>query len=151
MRVLLVDDEPDIIAFYREVAESEGYTQVDSVGTGEEALARVLWETYDLIVLDICMPGVSGLEIIFILRNMCPHALIAIVSGYIPEDVPSDVIECADVLLSKPIGVDLLGELLAGATEMSLTLARIRLMGDISLVLDGAAGRDQTTTAGPGN
>ena len=100
MRVLLVDDEPDIIAFYREIAESEGFTQVDSVGTGEEAVSRVLRGTYDLIVLDICMPGVSGLEIISILRDTCSHALIAIVSGYIPEDVPSEVIECADVLLS---------------------------------------------------
>ena len=148
MRILLVDDEPDIVAFYREVAASEGFTQVDSVSTAEEAVSRVLRDGYDLILLDISMPGVSGLEIISILRDMCSHALIVVVSGFIPDDVPSEALACIDLLLSKPIGVAVLGQLLAGAAEMCQLLARMRELGDVSQGRDRAIDSTQATAAG---
>ena len=61
---------------------------------------------FDLITLDVRMPGISGLEIIAILRNMNPHAVIAVISGFIPEQVPEEVMSCIDVLLPKPVSVD---------------------------------------------
>ncbi len=134
MRILLVDDEPEILKFYNAVLQSLGYKDVDSVGTGEAAVSKVLHGKYELIVLDISMPGLSGLEIISILRNMCPHGVIAIVSGHIPDHIPKEAIECADLLIAKPIALGLMQQLLALAQEMEGVVKRVQRLSDCSLV-----------------
>ena len=54
-------------------------------------MTQVLRSVYDVITVDIQMPGASGLEIIAMLRNMCPHAIIAVVSGFLPETMSEDI------------------------------------------------------------
>ncbi|MBR2569695.1 MAG: response regulator, partial [Paenibacillus sp.] len=55
--ILLVDDEPAILTLLQTVLHKEGYTQVDSASTGEEAVEACQQKTYDLIVLDVMLPG----------------------------------------------------------------------------------------------
>lgn len=61
--ILLVDDEPAILTLLQTVLHKEGYTQVDSASTGEEAVEACQQKTYDLIVLDVMLPGRSGIDI----------------------------------------------------------------------------------------
>jgi CheY-like chemotaxis protein len=61
-RILVVDDEPAIPAFLKRVLGGEGY-EVTTVSSGEEALDRIESEEYGLILCDIKMPGLSGIEI----------------------------------------------------------------------------------------
>ena len=129
MQILIVDDEPIITQFFARLAALRGYADVDTAGTGEEALARVLRRTYDLITVDLSMPGVGGLEIIGMLRHLNPHAVIAIVSGYLPDEIPAEVAGCVDVMVSKPVSADTFGELLDATAVIAHTLARIRLLG----------------------
>ncbi len=129
MKLLIVDDEENIVAFFSALARGHGQVDIDTAGSGEEALTRVLRQTYDLITLDIHMPGASGLEIIAMLRNMNPHAIIALVSGYLPEDISSEVANCADVLLPKPVSVTTFNQLLASAGQISQIIEQIRLLG----------------------
>ena len=129
MKLLIVDDEETIVAFFTALARGQGQVDIDTAGTGEEALARVLRKTYDLITLDINMPGVSGLEIIAMLRNMNPHAIIAIVSGYLPEEFPSEVANCADLMLPKPVSVATFNQLLASAGQIRQVMDQIRQLG----------------------
>lgn len=49
------------------------------------------------------MSGLSGLEIIAMVRNMCPPAIIAVISGYIDAEMPQDVGGCVDLFLDKPV------------------------------------------------
>ena len=105
MRILMVDDDAQVVNFLREAARAAGHTDVDTAGSGDEALVKVIRGSYDLITLDIRMPGLSGLEVLAPVRDMCPHAVIAIVSGYIPEDPATDLAGCADVLISKPVSL----------------------------------------------
>ena len=65
-KILLVDDEESIHLLYREELEEEGY-EVFSAMTGEEALERFDEIAPDLVILDINMPGMNGLEV---LRNI---------------------------------------------------------------------------------
>jgi len=61
-RILVVDDEPTILAFLKKVLGGEGY-DVDTASSGEEALGMIKNERYHLILCDIKLPGLSGIEI----------------------------------------------------------------------------------------
>lgn len=129
MQILIVDDDPTITQFFTRLATLRGYADIDEANTAEEALSQVLRRTYDLITVDIRMPGVSGLEIIGMLRNMNPHAVIALVSGFIPDEITEEVAGCVDVLVPKPVSVQTFDELLDAAGLIAQTMERIRLLG----------------------
>jgi two-component system phosphate regulon response regulator PhoB len=61
-RILVVDDEEDILELVRFHLAREGY-QLTLAATGEEALKKAKLETFDLIVLDLMLPGLDGLEV----------------------------------------------------------------------------------------
>jgi two-component system response regulator (stage 0 sporulation protein F) len=62
-KILLVDDEEGIHFLYRNELEEEGYT-VHSALSGEEALQKMQIESPDLVILDINMPGMNGIEVL---------------------------------------------------------------------------------------
>ena len=62
MRILLVEDELKMARALRRGLEQEGYA-VDAVADGEEALRRALFEEYDVIVLDVMLPGRDGFSV----------------------------------------------------------------------------------------
>jgi two-component system phosphate regulon response regulator PhoB len=61
-RILVVDDEEDILELVRFHLAREGY-QLTLAATGEEALKKAKRETFDLVVLDLMLPGLDGLEV----------------------------------------------------------------------------------------
>jgi DNA-binding response OmpR family regulator len=67
-KLLIVDDEPDIISLLKLVLEAEGYEVVPAL-SGDEALRLAEVEAPDLVLLDLMMPGKSGLETCRYLRN----------------------------------------------------------------------------------
>lgn len=67
-RILIVDDEEDIVNLVRMILEDAGYA-VSSVTDGRHALARIAKDRYDLILLDIMMPFLSGWEVLEALRS----------------------------------------------------------------------------------
>ncbi len=67
-RILVVDDEEDILELVRYNLAREGY-QVTGALTGEDALNKARSETFDLIVLDLMLPGIDGLEVAKRLKN----------------------------------------------------------------------------------
>ena len=99
----------------------------------------VVQNTYDLITLDIRMPGLSGLEILALLRNMCPHAIIAIISGHIPQDISKETAGCVDVLISKPATLDTLHCLLDNAIRIHDAMSEIRSLDVASVTGDVSA------------
>ena len=135
MKLLIVDDEENIVAFFSALARGHGQVDIDTAGSGEEALTRVLRKNYDLITLDIHMPGASGLEVIAMLRNMNPHAVIALISGYLPDDLSPEVANCADVLLPKPVSVATFNQLIDGADRIRQTMDQIRQLGTATATL----------------
>ena len=60
-KILVVDDEPMVLSFLSQLLSGEGH-KVDTVDNGEDALKMVEADRYNLILLDIKMPGVSGIE-----------------------------------------------------------------------------------------
>jgi len=67
-RILVVDDEEDILELVRYHLTREGY-QLALAETGEDAMKKVKQESFDLILLDLMLPGLDGLEVAKALKN----------------------------------------------------------------------------------
>lgn len=129
MDILIIDDEKLILDFFARLARARGWQGIDMAGTGEEALTLVLRKEYDLITVDLQMPGIGGLEIVAMLRNMNPRSVICIVSGYLPDNLSADVTACIDLALPKPLSTETFNALLDGATVLRQARAQIRALG----------------------
>jgi two-component system, NtrC family, nitrogen regulation response regulator NtrX len=80
-RILIVDDEPGIRQSLRGVFEDEGFA-TDAVSSGEECLKKVSDTTYDLVLLDIWLPGIDGLETLRKIRELSPSTRVIMISGH---------------------------------------------------------------------
>jgi two-component system nitrogen regulation response regulator NtrX len=79
--ILIVDDEPGVRTALGGVLRDEGYT-VDTVDSGEACLERVVTHPYDVVLLDVWMPGIDGLETLQRLRERRVDAEVVIISGH---------------------------------------------------------------------
>jgi DNA-binding NtrC family response regulator len=79
-KILLVDDEPGMLRYIRTLLEVEGY-KVETASTGEEAVERVQkgWHA-DLVLLDLLMPGIDGLQTLEQLRKLQPNVKVVMLS-----------------------------------------------------------------------
>ena len=80
-KILLVDDEEGIQMLYRVELEEEGY-QVISAYTGEEGLLKCKEESPDLVILDIQMPGMNGIETLRQMKMDNPELPVILSSAY---------------------------------------------------------------------
>ena len=115
MRILVVDDEPDILELVQYNLAREHYDVV-CVESGEEALAQVYATPPDLIVLDLMLPGVSGLEVC---RTLKRHPRTAA----IPVVILTARGEEADIVAGLELGAD---DYLTKPFSPRVLLARIR-------------------------
>jgi DNA-binding response OmpR family regulator len=110
MRILVIEDEPRILAFLSQGLEVEGF-DVECASDGIEGLKRALRDRYDLILLDLLLPGVDGLSVLRELQLRRPELPVVIVSAR--SDLPTKLrgfgLGASDYL-SKPFAFD---ELLA--------------------------------------
>jgi two-component system nitrogen regulation response regulator NtrX len=80
-RILIVDDEPGIRQSLKGIFGDEGYT-TDTVASGEECLKQIDESPYDLVFLDIWLPGIDGLETLRRLREKSPDTRVIMISGH---------------------------------------------------------------------
>ncbi|HIJ91652.1 MAG: response regulator [Desulfobulbaceae bacterium] len=80
-KILLVDDEDSIHLLYREELEDEGY-EVHSALSGEEALAQLKIIAPDLVILDINMPGINGIDALRQIKEINPALPVILSSAY---------------------------------------------------------------------
>lgn len=78
-RILVVDDEPSMLLYTKTLLETADY-QVETASTGIEAIQKVRSQPPDLMLLDICMPNMSGLQIIQACRDLVPDQRIVMVT-----------------------------------------------------------------------
>ncbi|HSM60943.1 MAG TPA: response regulator [Longimicrobiales bacterium] len=78
-RILWVDDEIDLLRPHLLFLQARGY-HVDAISNGDDALALLRANAYDLVLLDEQMPGRRGLEVLEILRRQDPHARVVMVT-----------------------------------------------------------------------
>jgi DNA-binding response OmpR family regulator len=80
-RILIVDDEPSIRETLAEVLSSQG-REILTASSGEEALALLQKETYDLVLLDLVMPGLSGLQVMEKAQKIAPSTIVIMLTAH---------------------------------------------------------------------
>lgn len=116
MRVLLAEDELKICAYIKQGLEEQGYA-VDAVTSGREALDWAEAASYDLIILDILLPGLDGLMVCRELRDRGTHIPILMLTALSAVDDRVNGLDAgADDYLVKPFAVK---ELLARLRALS--------------------------------
>jgi DNA-binding NarL/FixJ family response regulator len=98
VRVLAVDDhEVFLHACQRLVSATEGFCWVGGVTSGEEALSRLAQLAPDLVLVDVRMPGMDGLETARQLLSRRPRAVVVLLSVEGPGDLPAGWPACGAV------------------------------------------------------
>lgn len=108
-RVLIVDDEPSIRKFLRVTLASQSYKVIEAA-SGQEALDRVSADKPDIVVLDIGLPDINGIEVTGLLRKWTQIPIIILSVRGAESDKIAALDAGADDYLTKPFSV---GELLA--------------------------------------
>ncbi len=80
-RILIVDDEKDICRSLAGILQDEGY-ETHTVGKGEDALEVTAVESFNLILLDIWLPGIDGLEVLKQVKQLKPEIEVIMISGH---------------------------------------------------------------------
>lgn len=113
MRMLLVEDEEDALSLMARKFEFEGFTRVDGVATGEEALkrlaqARSSGQPFSLVLLDLMLPGTSGEEVLHKIKKNY-HIPVVVVTARSERESQRQLLEKgADDYIVKPFDSDIL-------------------------------------------
>jgi len=105
-RVLVVDDEPVVVNSIRKTLSRKGLG-VDYANTAEEGLAKVLSGEYDLVLLDMKLPDMGGLELLGKIKRRAPDLPVVMVTGFASIDTAVEAIRSgANDYVAKPFTPD---------------------------------------------
>ncbi len=103
VRVMIIEDDEEMRSLLRDFFEEEGF-ETDSVSTGVDALRELSKDHFDLVITDIRMPGLTGLDILPTIRRLKPGTPIIAMTAYGSDDVRRRAFERgATTYLEKPI------------------------------------------------
>jgi len=112
-KILVVDDEPDFCEALRDFLGSKGF-EVAIALSGEEALPAYMQEKPDVVLLDIQMPGMDGLETLRALKAIDPEAAVIMLTTIVDEPLAKQArAKGALEYITKPIDMDYLDTTIA--------------------------------------
>jgi nitrogen regulation protein NR(I) len=134
-KILLVEDDVNIATGLRKIMQRDGH-QVTLLTRGDQGLAAALSEAFDVVITDLKLPGVDGLQIVRELRQAKPKLPIVLITAHGTTETAIEATKWGafDYIL-KPFEVDELLDVIAKAIETS------RLMSDVVEIGDGATTR----------
>ena len=107
-KILIVDDEQNVCEFLGEFLQDKGYLVIKA-RSGSKAQRYREKNNPDLVLLDILMPGMSGLEVLKHIRKLYPDLPVIILTGVKDKQVVDDIINVGPVdFIPKPIDLDVL-------------------------------------------
>ena len=116
-RLLVVDDEPDILSALVEILELEGYI-IEKACSGQEALNLLEHLPCDLMILDLLLPDMEGIEVMHQARQMHPDLLMIILTGNASVESAVDAVKLrATDYLFKPVSSQNLVNAVRGALK----------------------------------
>jgi two-component system KDP operon response regulator KdpE len=139
--ILVVDDEPQILHTLETTLRGAGY-EIETAETGEDALTKAKLRTPDGVILDLVLPGISGVEVCRELREWSDAAVLVVsVVGDEAEKVAA-LDAGADDYVTKPFGMDeLLARLRAALRRAQPETEPVVHVGDLELDLDKQSAR----------
>ncbi len=102
-RILAVDDEPDILRLITKRLELQGY-QLETAADGRQAIDKMEEADYDLVLLDVRLPKLDGLDVLSRIRERRPDAAVVMMTAYGSEQVAAEALRRgADDYITKPL------------------------------------------------
>jgi two-component system response regulator MprA len=135
-RILVVDDDPRIASSLRRALVYEGY-EVDTAGDGTEGLSKAREQPPDLVILDVMMPGLDGIEVCLRLRAEGDVAILMLTARDATSARVQGLDSGADDYLVKPFAFEeLLARVRALLRRGAQRAPRLLIYGDLRLDLD---------------
>ena len=104
-KVLVADDNIEFLSILATVLGDQGY-EVTMARNGSQAYEKILHHEYDLVILDVKMPKMGGVEAVKAIRERNPHVYIIMFSGEATQSEIADaLVYGADRFLTKPLGI----------------------------------------------
>jgi len=105
-KILVVDDDKQMRLDLSEILTMEGY-DVDSAGSGEEALELVKRNDYDIVISDLKMPGMNGMELLAHIKKLKPETRVIMITAYATiESAVEAMRRGASDYISKPFKIN---------------------------------------------
>ncbi len=107
-KILIMDDEVEICKQVADFLVEQGYNAIYALD-GQEGLTMIEKDPPELLILDIQMPKLNGLQVLTELTERFPHLTVVVVSGFLDQETTSKVIEHgAAMCIDKPIELETL-------------------------------------------
>ncbi|MFN3477022.1 MAG: response regulator [Candidatus Methylomirabilales bacterium] len=104
-RILVVDDDPGIRETLQRILTTRGY-HVFLASDGQQAIDQVNRQGFDLVLLDVILPGENSLEVFKAIRGRDPKTLVVLITGYPDHRQVAEAMELGPVMLMrKPFGI----------------------------------------------
>jgi len=126
-RVLVVDDERTVRVFSARILERLGY-EAESVSSGKEGLELLAREHFDVLITDVMMPGMTGIELLTQAKELVPNLAVVVVTGFGTIDLAIKALRAgAQDFLPKPFGTpDLEAAVEHALSQMRMAEERMR-------------------------
>lgn len=119
-RLLVIDDEPAIREGVRRILESESF-EVETFGNGHAALENLKSKTFDLVITDLKMPGMSGIDVLRSIKEVQPDMPVIFITGYSSVDSAVEVMKLGAVdYIAKPFTPEEMLQVVKAALEQSV-------------------------------
>ena len=143
-RLLVVDDDRAILTLIGTIALAEGF-DVSTTVSGEDAMKQIRQRPVDLVLLDLRMPGVTGLDVLRAIREISPRVKVVLMTGFGTIDSAVEAVKLGAIdYLTKPFDLPRLRQLLTGVREdAEQRRAVLTMEGDLAQRLEfcGMVGR----------
>ncbi len=144
--ILVVDDEPIILKSIEAMLRADGY-EVGLARTAEEALEKTTEQTFDLVLTDVAMPGMSGIDLLKEIRSKTPDTVVVVITGYgnIEDAVTCTKLGAYDYL-TKPLNdvdVRLAIERSLEQRQLKMEIENLRRSIDDTFNFDNIISRDR--------
>ncbi len=143
-RLLVVDDDRAILTLIGTIALAEGFDVTTTV-SGEDAMKQMRQRPVDLVLLDLRMPGITGLDVLRAIRDISPRVKVVLMTGYATIDTAVEAVKLGAIdYLTKPFDLPRLRQLLATVRDEAEQRRTVLTMeGDLAQKLEfcGMVGR----------
>jgi len=131
-RILVVDDEPIVCESCKRILGEEGY-EVDIALSGQEAFEKMKRDTYDVVLTDLKMPGIDGMEVLRTLRKDYSETMVIMITGFSTVETAVEAMKLgAFDYIPKPFTPDEVSIVVKKAIERkSLLLENIYLRSEL--------------------
>ncbi len=105
--ILIVDDEPTLVFFLKQgLQEAEILYNIDGTSSSEEALTKLTYNRYDLLITDLKMPGISGFTLVELARSLHPNIGVIVMTAFGSHEVEDEAAQFkVNGYLTKPFSI----------------------------------------------